>query len=105
MTFRDKISQIEGVNIEHRFSNSVYTLVQLSVQSGPFTGGKPGYFKRKKHMHVPSIRLAHFFLENIIAIGFQGFSEKQTKSLETWSKNALKQLKKEAVKPFDELDE
>ncbi len=70
---------------------AVFQLIQLSVQSGPLRGAKPGYFKRCGSQ-VAHIVLA--FLEEVIpndVLGVcMGFSLKQMDVMNQWRCNAQK---------------
>jgi hypothetical protein len=70
---------------------AVFQLIQLSVQSGPLRGGKPGYFKR---CGSDVARTVLTFLEEVIPNnilgGCMGFSTKQMQALNLWQSNAQK---------------
>eukprot|EP00980_Cylindrotheca_fusiformis_P011655 scaffold2751_cov131-Cylindrotheca_fusiformis.AAC.22 len=72
-------------------SLEIFQLIQLSLQSGPLAGGKPGYFKRcgsqvAKRAFDYIARIAPN-LETSYALGF---TEKQAGTIETWKSNAEK---------------
>mmetsp|Transcript_83268 Transcript_83268/g.124894 ORF Transcript_83268/g.124894 Transcript_83268/m.124894 type:complete len:88 (+) Transcript_83268:1-264(+) len=63
-------------------------LLQLSLQSGPLAGSKPGYFKR---CGGEVARVVLVFLGTVIEfIDDLRFSEKQVAALDTWKLNAQK---------------
>mmetsp|Transcript_297 Transcript_297/g.776 ORF Transcript_297/g.776 Transcript_297/m.776 type:complete len:331 (-) Transcript_297:1845-2837(-) len=72
---------------------SVFQLIQLSVQSGPLSGAKPGYFKR---CGAKVAKVVLEFLEKIVpqheALGIEcmGFSSKQMEAMKKWKLDAEK---------------
>lgn len=70
---------------------AVFQLIQLSVQSGPLRGSKPGYFKR---CGSEVARTVLAFLEEVIPNDIlgecMGFSRKQMEALNLWWSNAQK---------------
>jgi hypothetical protein len=72
---------------------AVFQLIQLSVQSGPLSGGKPGYFKR---CGVEVAKVVLDFLEEAVpqhdALGIDcmGFTSKQMDAMKKWKVNAGK---------------
>ena len=71
----------------------VFQLIQLSVQSGPLSGAKPGYFKR---CGASVARVVLDFLEEVVpqheALGIDcmGFSNKQLEAMRKWKVDAQK---------------
>ena len=71
----------------------VFQLIQLTVQSGPLTGGKPGYFKRCG-AEVAGTVLE--FLEEVVpghdglGVDCMGFTPKQMDAMRQWMRNAAK---------------
>ena len=72
---------------------AVFLLIQLSVQCGPLSGGKPGYFKR---CGTEVARVALEFLEEVVpkynelGIDCMGFTSKQMDAMKKWKVNAQK---------------
>lgn len=72
---------------------AVFQLVQLTVQSGPLSGAKPGYFKR---CGSDVAKVVLDFLEEVVpqhnALGMDcmGFSSKQMNAMNKWKVNAGK---------------
>ena len=69
----------------------VYMLLQLSLQSGPLAGGKPGYFKR---CGGAVAKLVQEYLDEVVpnhsaTINLR-FSLKQANAIEGWRRNATK---------------
>ncbi|KAL3920071.1 MAG: hypothetical protein SGARI_007037, partial [Bacillariaceae sp.] len=72
----------------------VFQLIQLSLQSGPLSGAKPGYFKR---CGSDVARVVVAYLKEVIpqnevlqAEKVLGFSEKQMDVMQKWKTNAEK---------------
>lgn len=78
----------------------VFQLIQLSVQSGPLSGAKPGYFKR---CGAEVAKVVLDFLEEVVpqhdALGIDcmGFTSKQMDAMKKWMVNAGKAV--ENAKP------
>jgi hypothetical protein len=69
-------------------SLAVFMLIQLSLQSGPLAGAKPGYFKR---CGGEVAKVVMVFLDTVIEmIDHMRFSDKQVDALSTWKSNAQK---------------
>lgn len=72
---------------------AVFQLIQLSVQSGPLSGGKPGYFKR---CGAEVAKVVLDFLEEVVpqhdALGIycMGFTSKQMDAMKKWKIDAGK---------------
>jgi hypothetical protein len=72
---------------------AVFQLIQLSVQSGPLSGGKPGYFKR---CGAEVAKVVLDFLEEVVpqhdALGIHcmGFTSKQMDAMKKWKVDAGK---------------
>ena len=72
---------------------AVFQLIQLSVQSGPLSGGKPGYFKR---CGAEVAKVVLDFLEEVVpqhdALGIHcmGFTSKQMDAMKKWKVDARK---------------
>ena len=72
---------------------AVFQLIQLSIQSGPLSGAKPGYFKR---CGAKVSKVVLEFLEKIVpqheALGIEcmGFSSKQMEAMKKWKLDAEK---------------
>ncbi|KAL3904320.1 MAG: hypothetical protein SGARI_004976 [Bacillariaceae sp.] len=68
-------------------------LIQLSLQSGPLAGAKPGYFKR---CGSNVAKIVAMYLEDVIpqteilALDCMGFSDKQMDAMRKWKANAEK---------------
>lgn len=74
---------------------AVFRLIQLSVQSGPLSGGKPGYFKRCG-AEIAKVVLA--FLDDVVpqhdalGINCMGFTSKQMDAMKKWKVSAGKAI-------------
>ena len=71
---------------------SVFQLIQLSIQSGPLSGGKPGYFKR---CGTKIAQMCMDFLNEVVPqyeelSNLMGFSSNQMDTMKKWILNAEK---------------
>jgi len=73
---------------------AVFQLIQLSMQSGPLKGSKPGYFKR---CGANVAKMALDFLKEVVPhetlANCMGFSVKQMDAMNKWTLNAEKAVK------------
>ncbi len=85
----------EGISSDKRteVGLAVFLLIQLSVQSGPLSGGKPGYFKR---CGAEVAKVVLEFLEEVVpkheelGIDCMGFTSNQMNTMNKWIVNAKK---------------
>jgi len=74
---------------------AVFLLIQLSVQSGPLSGGKPGYFKR---CGAEVAKVVLEFLDEVVpkheelGIDCMGFTSNQMNTMNKWIVNAKKAI-------------
>jgi hypothetical protein len=72
---------------------AVFQLIQLSVQSGPLSGAKPGYFKR---CGAEVAKVVLDFLEEVVpqhdalGVDYMGFTSRQMETMKKWMVNAGK---------------
>lgn len=69
----------------------VFQLIQMTMQSGPLAGGKPGYFKRcGSEVARQALQFLDVTVPNQEEATFLHFSEKQSDAIEKWRSNAKK---------------
>mmetsp|Transcript_13113 Transcript_13113/g.28984 ORF Transcript_13113/g.28984 Transcript_13113/m.28984 type:complete len:295 (+) Transcript_13113:176-1060(+) len=94
--YNDKNAEANAITAElfdtgRETSLSVFSLVQMALQSGPLVGSSPGYFKR---CGGEVARIALNFLTSEVFTGDLTtalfFTEKQVAAIQKWTKNAEK---------------
>jgi hypothetical protein len=68
----------------------VFQLIQLSLQSGPLSGAKPGYFKRcgSDTANIVAVYLEEVVPQHQNLIDCMGFSARQMDAMNKWKANA-----------------
>ena len=70
---------------------SIFEMIQHSIQCGPLTGSKPGYFKRcGGDVAKVVVKFLDQVIPNQILGGLMGFTSKQMDAMEKWKKAAEK---------------
>jgi len=93
----DKDNHDNGISsaVRTEVGLAAFQLIQLSVQSGPLSGGKPGYFKR---CGAEVAKVVLDFLEEVVpqhdalGINCMGFTSNQMDAMKKWKVSAEKAI-------------
>jgi hypothetical protein len=77
---------------------AVFQLIQMSLQTGPLAGAKPGYFKRcGSQVAIQALEFLNQCVADKEEAAFLHFTEKQVAAIDKWKDNATKAIENDKL--------